>query len=102
MFDPGTTPAMLSMFPQLPFVPTPLHMLAMPNRQYLLSHLDHSMLCVWIILDFLMEILIIHSLPHWIPTQGISIRMPHSWSVDYLEAIVLQQVNPFAPSSMCI
>jgi hypothetical protein len=77
-------------------------MLTMPNRQYLLSRLGHSMLCVRIILDLLMEILIIHSLPHWIPTQGISIRMPHSWPVDYLEVVVLQQVNPSTPSSMCI
>jgi hypothetical protein len=78
MFDPGTTPAMLSMFPQLPLVPTPLDMLTMPNRRYLLNRLGHSMLCAWITLDFLMEILIIHSLPYWILTQGISIRMPHS------------------------
>jgi hypothetical protein len=72
---------MFSVFPQLPPVPTP---------------------SPWIILDFLMEILIIHSLPHWIPTQGISIRMPHSWSMDYLEVVVLQQVNPSTPSSMGI
>jgi hypothetical protein len=77
-------------------------MLTMPKRQYLLSHLGHSMLCVRIILDFLMKILIIHSLPYWISTQGISIRMLHSWSVDYLEAVVLQQVNPSTPSSMGI
>jgi hypothetical protein len=89
MFDPRTTPALLNMFPQLPPVPTPLHMLAMLNRQHLLSCLGHSMLRVRIILDFLMEILIIHSLPHWIPTQGISIRMPHSWSVDYFEVVVM-------------
>jgi hypothetical protein len=89
MFDFGTTPAMLGDFPQLPPVSMPFHMLATSNRQYLLSCLGQSMLCVWIILNFLMEILIIHSLPHRIPTQGIRIRMPHSWSVDYFEAVVL-------------
>jgi hypothetical protein len=60
------------------------------------------MLCVGIILDLLLEVLIIHSSPHQIPTQGISIRMPHSLSVDYLETVVLEQVNPPTPSSMRI
>jgi hypothetical protein len=60
------------------------------------------MLCVGIILDFLLEVLIIHSLPHRIPTQGISIRMPHSRSVDYFEVVVLEQVNPSTFFSMRI
>jgi hypothetical protein len=55
-----------------------------------------------IILDLLMKILIIHSSPYWVPAQGINIRMPHPWSVDYLEAVVLQQVNPSTPLSMRI
>jgi hypothetical protein len=55
-----------------------------------------------IILDLLMKILIIHSSPYWVPVQGINIRMPHPWSVDYLEAVVLQQVNPSTPLSMRI
>jgi hypothetical protein len=102
MFDLETTPVMLNMSPELPPVPTPFHMLAKPNRQYLLSRLGHSMLCVWIVLDFVMEILIIHSRPHRISTQCISIRMSHPRSVDYFEAIVLQHVNPSTPSSMRI
>jgi hypothetical protein len=57
---------------------------------------------VWIILYFLQEIFIVHSLPHRISTQGISIRVPCSWSVDYLKTVVLQQINPFAPSPMRI
>jgi hypothetical protein len=65
-------------------------MLIMPNRQHLLGHLSVSMLGVQLILDFLLEILIIHSSPYWISTQGISIRMPHSWSMNYFEVVVLQ------------
>ncbi len=93
---------MLSNFPQLPLVPMPLHTLAMSNKQYLLSFRGQSMLCVGIVLDLLLEVLIIHSLPHRILTQGVSIRMPHSRSVDYLEAVVLEQVNPPTSSSMRI
>jgi hypothetical protein len=100
MVDSETTLAMLSKSPQLPPGPKPFQMLAMPNSQYLLSCLSHVILCVWIILDFLVEIFIIHSLSHRIPTQGISIRMPHSWSVDYLKAEVLQQINPPPSPSM--
>jgi len=89
MVDLETTAAMLSKSPQLPPGPKPFLMLTMSNSQYLLSCLGHVILRVWIILDFLVEIFIIHSLSHRIPTQGISICMPHSWSVDYLKAGVL-------------
>jgi hypothetical protein len=51
-------------------------------------------------LDFLVKIFIIHSLSHRIPTQGISICMLHSWSVDYLKVEVLQQINPPPSPSM--
>jgi hypothetical protein len=102
MVDFETTLAMFSKSPQMPPVPKPLQMLAMSNGQYFLNCLGHFMLCVRIILDFLMEIFIIHSLSHRIPTQGISICMPHSWSVDYLKAEVLQHINPPTPPSMRI
>jgi len=100
MVDSETTLAMLSKYPQLLPGPKPFQMLAMLNSQYLLSYLGHVMLRVWIILDFLVEIFIIHSLSHRIPTQGISICMPHSRSVDYLKVEVLQQINPPSSPSM--
>jgi hypothetical protein len=70
------------------------------DSQDSLSCLIWSILYVQIILDFLTEVIIIRSLSHRIPTQGISIRMPHTWSVYYLEAEVLQHIDPFAPPSM--
>jgi hypothetical protein len=49
-----------------------------------------------------MEVIIIRNLSHRISTQGFSIRMPHTWSVYYLEAEVLQHIDPFAPPAMCV
>jgi hypothetical protein len=59
-----------------------------------------SILYVQIILDFLAEVIVISSLSHRISAQGISIRMPHTWLVHYLEAEVLQHINPSAPPAM--
>jgi len=53
-------------------------------------------------LDFLTEVIVIRSLSHRISAQGISIRMSHTWPVDYLEAEVLQHINPSAPPAMRI
>jgi hypothetical protein len=47
-----------------------------------------------------MKVIIILSRSHRISTQGISIRMPHTWSVYYLEAEVLQHIDPSTPPSM--
>jgi hypothetical protein len=41
------------------------------------------------VLDFFTEIIIISGWSNRIPTQSIDIRVPESWSVDYLEAEIL-------------
>jgi hypothetical protein len=41
------------------------------------------------ILDFFTEVIIISGWSNRIPTQSINIRVPESWSVDYLEVKIL-------------
>jgi hypothetical protein len=41
------------------------------------------------VLDFFIEVIIISGWSNQIPTQSIDIRVPESWSVDYLEAKIL-------------
>jgi hypothetical protein len=89
MVNSKTAHAMLSKSPQLPPKSKPIQILAISNSQNSLSCLGHSILYVRIILDLLAEVIIIYDLSHWISTQGISIRMPHTWSVHNLEAEVL-------------
>jgi hypothetical protein len=45
-------------------------------------------------LDFSTEIVIIRSLSHRISAQRICIRMFQPWPVHYLEAEILQHINP--------
>jgi len=54
------------------------------------------------ILDFFTEIVIIRGLPHWISAQSIYIRMLQAWSVQYLEAEILQHIDPPTSPAMCI
>jgi hypothetical protein len=89
MVDSKTTPAVLGQFPYLPPKSKPIQSLAISNSQDSLSCLGRSILYVRIILDLLAEVIIFYGLSHQISTQGISIRMPHTWSVYYFEAEVL-------------
>jgi hypothetical protein len=68
---------------------TPHQMPITLHRQHLLDYLELSTLSVWIILYLMLEIFVVLSLPHRISIQGISIRMPCSWSVDDLKTVVL-------------
>jgi hypothetical protein len=72
------------------------------DSQHFLSHLNHSMLCLRIILNFLAEVFVVHSSSYWISTQSINVRMPQAWSVNNFEVEVLQQINPssFPPMSV--
>jgi hypothetical protein len=77
------------MLTDLPLGSTPHQMPIMLHSQHLLNYLELSTPSVWIILYLLLEIFVVQSLPHQISTQGISLRMPCSWSVDDLKTIVL-------------
>jgi hypothetical protein len=70
------------------------------DSQDSLNCLGWFILYIRIILEFLTEVIIIRSLSHRISAQGISIRMPHTRSVYYLEAEVLQHIDPSAPPAM--
>jgi hypothetical protein len=59
------------------------------DSQNSLSCFGWSILYIRIILDFLTVVIIIRSLSHWISAQGISIRMPLTWPMHYLEAEVV-------------
>jgi hypothetical protein len=89
MVDSKTTPTVFGQSPYLPPKSKPIQSLAISNSQDSLSCLGHSILYFRIILYLLAEVIIIYGLSHWISTQGISIRMPHTWSVYYFEAEVL-------------
>jgi hypothetical protein len=100
MIDSKTTTAMLGESSYLPPDSQPLRILTILDSKHSRSVVGGSTPYVRVILDFLIEIIIIHSLSHWISTQGISIRMSYTWLVDYLEVEVLQHVDPPSLSSM--
>jgi hypothetical protein len=102
MIDSKTTTVMLGKSLYLPPDSQPLRILTILDSKHSRSVVGGSTPHVRVILDFLIEIIIIHSLSHWISTQSVSIRMSYTWPVDYLEAEVLQHVNPPSPSSMCV
>jgi hypothetical protein len=54
------------------------------------------------VLDFPIEIIILHGWSNWISTQSINISVSEAWSVYNLKAKVLQHVNPSASPTMCV
>jgi len=102
MIDSKTTTAMFGESLYSPPDSQPFRILTILDSKHPRIVVGGSTPYVRIILDFLIEIIIIHNLSHWISAQGVSISMSHTWPVYYLEAEVLQHVNPPSPSPMCV
>ncbi len=89
MVDAKATRMMWYALPDLSSATEPLCFLASLNKE----SLPFSFRCVSQsnsnVLDFFTEVIIINGWSNRIPTQSIDIRVPESWSVDYLEAEIL-------------
>jgi hypothetical protein len=93
---------MLYTLPVLSSDAEPFCFFASPNKE----SLPFSFRCVsqWTsnILDFLIEVIIICGLPYWISTQSICICMSQAESMQYLEAKILQHIDPSSSPAMCV